>query len=417
MKINKLIIRNMVLIFFITLLFAGASCEKTNTPGELKLVTLSQKQKDVLDKSNAFGFEFFKAVQPYIAQNKNMMVSPLSVSMALGMTRNGAAGSTLDGMNTTLGFSDMSDDQINDSYKYIIETFTALDPKVKLAIANSIWYRNNFTVENDFLNVNKNYFNATVSPLNFSDPKSVSTINNWVSDNTNKLIPKIIDGIPDQMVMYLINAVYFKGQWRNQFDKSKTVSKPFYLTDGSTVSAPAMMQQADLQYFKGAGFEALQLPYNQGNFNMTVLLPEAGSSINSLIAQLSQQNWTEWSKDFSQHDVVLQLPKFKYEYEQQKMIDVLSQMGMGVAFDPDNADFTRINKDGGLFISEVKHKTFIETNEEGTEAAAVTSVGIGVTSVGPGSTVYFTVNRPFVYFISEKTSGAILFIGVVYNPL
>jgi len=390
--------------------------EKTHTPGEFRQVNLTEKQKTLINTSNAFGFGFFKKVNEISGSDANMMVSPLSVSMALGMTRNGAAGTTLEAMTKTLGFTGMSETDINQSYKYIIETFSALDPKVKLQIANSIWYRNTFSVEQPFVLSNQQYFDAEVSPLDFTSPTAVNTINGWVNDKTNKLIPSIIDQIPTDAVLYLINAVYFKGQWRYQFETKNTVQKPFYLLNGTEVQVAAMSQHETLPYFKGSGFEAIELPYNQGNFTMTLLLPDTDKTVNDIIPVLSQENWNTWCQQFNAKDIQLQLPKFKYEYEEKQMKPILTDMGMGIAFDANNADFTRINPHGDLYISRILHKTYIETNEEGSEAAAVTAVEVGVTSVGPGQTYYFTINRPFVYFIQEKSTGTILFIGKVMNP-
>jgi len=344
------------------------------------------------------------------------MVSPFRVSMALGMTRNVASGRTLGAMTNTLGFAGMNDTEINESYKYIIETFSGLDPKVKLQIANSIWYRNNFIVEQPFVITNQQYFDASVTSLDFSSPSAADIINAWVKEKTNQLIPKIIDGIPGDAVMYLVNAVYFKGQWKYQFEKEKTENKPFHLYNGTELQVASMIQHETHSFFPGPGFTAVELPYNQGNYVMTVLLPDAGKTVEDVITQLSQANWNTWSKQFADRDIQLQLPKFKYEYDEKAMKPILSDLGMGVAFDSDKADFTRINANGGLYISRVMHKTFIETNEEGTEAAAVTAVEVGVTSVGPDQTYYFTINRPFVYFIQEKSTGTILFLGTVMNP-
>ena len=395
------------------------SCSKEQAAADTKYkaVNLSTEQKKIVAGSNTFGFDFFKKVHELSGSSSNLMVSPLSVSMALGMARNGAAGTTLEAMNSTLGFEGMNDAQVNESYKYIIETFVSLDPKVQLQIANSTWYRNGFGVEPSFISTNQQYFNSEVTALDFAAPTAVNTINGWVSDKTNKLIPTIIDQIPADAVMYLVNAVYFKGQWKYQFETANTAPKPFTLSDGTVVQAPAMKQHETLPYFKGNGFEAIELPYNQGNFVMSVILPDAGKSVGDIIPLLSQESWNTWSKQFSNRDIQLQLPKFKYAYEEKQMKPVLSGMGMGVAFDPDQADFTRINKMGDLYISRVLHKSYIATDEVGTEAAAVTAVEIGVTSVGPDQVYYFTINRPFIYFIQEKSTGTILFIGTVMNPL
>lgn len=410
--------RLFLIIALISLSFFTFSCkkEKTETPGEFKQVNLTQKQKDLVSNSNTFGFDFFKKVTEISGTEKNLMVSPLSVSMALGMTRNGAAGSTLEAMTNTLGFTGMNETDINESYKFILETCSGLDPKVKLHIANSIWYKKTFSVEQAFEQANQQYFNASVTSLDFSSPTAADMINAWVKEKTNQLIPKIIDQIPADAVMYLVNAVYFKGQWRHQFEKSKTVQKPFYLADGTEIQAAAMQQHEKHPFYKGAGFAAIELPYNQGNYVMSILLPDAGKTVKDVIGQLSKANWENWSGLFNETDIQLQLPKFKYSYDEKQMKPILTDLGMGVAFDSDRADFTRINSKGGLYISRVMHKTYIETNEEGTEAAAVTAVEIGVTSVGPVQTYNFTIDRPFVYFIQEKSTGTILFIGTVMNP-
>jgi len=410
--------KTIIAILVLSLAVVSVSCQKEESqPADVKPVQLTEKQQQVVNHSNSFGFDLFRKVYEVSEPGKNLMVSSLSVSMALGMTRNGAAGTTLDAMNTVLGFGGMTDSEVNESYKYLLETFSGLDPNVKINVANSIWYRNTFTVEQSFIDVNLNYFGAEVNAVDFDDPGTVGLINDWVSDKTNQLIPRIINEIPAEMVMYLINAVYFKGQWKYQFDKSKTEDRAFALADGTTVQAPGMLQEAGLNYYKGDGFGAVELPYNQGNFLMTVMLPDAGNTLEALIDQFTPENWAAWQNQMALTDIRLQLPKFKFPYEEKKMTPVLASLGMGVAFDPDYADFTRINRNGGLYISEVRHKTFIENNEEGTEAAAVTSVGVAVTTIGNDpQPVSFIVDRPFLFVISEKTTGAILFAGVLNNP-
>jgi len=407
-----------ILSAFICIVLIPSSCKKEDNSAstEMKHVVLTTKQKQLISKSNAFGFDFFKKVNSISGSKTNLMVSPLSVSMALGMTRNGAAGSTLESMTNTLGFSGLTDTEINESYRFILETFNTLDPKVKLQIANSIWCRNTFSMEQPFVATNQQYFNAEVTPLDFSSPTAVKVINDWVKVKTNELIPEIIEVIPVDAVMYLINAVYFKGQWKYQFNKEETLQNPFYLANGTEIQVASMVQHESFRYFKGSGFEALELPYNQGNYSMTVLLPDANKTVSDIIPLLSQANWETWSAAFQEKDIQLQLPKFKYKYDEKQMIPILSGMGMGEAFDEYKANFTRINANGGLYISRVIHKTFIETNEEGSEAAAATLVELRENSIGTNAPYFFTVNRPFIYFIQEKSTGTILFIGVVMNP-
>ena len=394
------------------------SCEKNNQKkDDYKPVDLSEKQKQVVASSNEFGFEFFRRAIALSDNSVNMMVSPLSISMALGMTRNGAANATLDSMNKTLFVSGLSETEINEACKSIIETFTSLDPDVKMQIANSIWNRQGFEVNPDFLNTNKNFFDAEITSLDFSNPESVNTINSWVDDKTNHLIKKIVDQIPDEAVMYLINAIYFKGQWKYQFEPKDTKELDF-LVNGANVKVPTMRQKTNLRYFKNENFEAVEMPYNQGNFNCTVILPEAGKTIGDIAPELTLTNWTSWINEFLEYEVTLEIPKFKYEYEEKNVKPVLKDMGMGNAFDDNLADFSRINPNYQLFISDIKHKTFIETNEEGTEAAAVTSVEVGTTSVNPDEPqpVLVQINRPFIYLITEKSSQTILFIGAVNDP-
>lgn len=403
-------------IAFITILMVFSSCKKEDEPQTFKQVNLTEKQKYLIESSNRFGFDIFRTSFEISADQKNMLLSPLSISMALGMTRNGAAGSTLDSMTYALRLDGLSDQDINESYLYLLETFTALDPKVKLSIANSIWYRNTFVVDHDFLSTNQYYFKAVVKPLDFSDPSSVTTINNWVSDNTNNLIPNIIDQISEDMVMYLINAVYFKGQWKYTFNEANTVAKPFTLFNGTIVSTPSMIQEMTVPVYRNNDLLIAELPYNQGNFNMSIILPASGNTLDSVVFQLTQANWNMWKQSLVETGIQMQMPKFKFSYNEEQMKQILSAIGMGIAFDDSRAEFTRININGGLFISEVKHKTFIETNEEGTEAAAATSVGVSVTSVGE-EPMPFIVDKPFIFLISEKSSGTILFIGTVYNPI
>lgn len=398
-------------------ILSGCSKDQGDSSSNFKNVPLTESQKTVVQQSNAFGFDFFRKAFQIVDTSKNLMVSPLSISMALGMARNGAAGTTLDSMTQTLRFTGLTDEEINQSYKYILQTFSGLDSKVKVSIANSIWYRNSFSVEPTFLQTNQTYFDATVAALDFNSSASVQVINAWVSDKTNNLIPKILDQIPYETVMYLVNAVYFKGVWRYQFEKEGTMEKPFYLADGSSIQVDAMSQNEDLKVLDKDGFSAIELPYNQGNYNMTVLLPDQGFSLQSIIEQLTQENWNQWNDGFVEANVDLQLPKFKYEYDEKKMIPILSALGMTVAFNSDFANFSRINPNEQLYISDVRHKTFIETNEEGTEAAAVTSIGFNTTSAGPNDPLTFLVNRPFVYLITEKSTGTILFMGTVQNPL
>ncbi len=386
-----------------------------DTPGQ-ETSELSPLQKKVVTASDAFGVKLFKQVNLYQEPDENIFISPFSVSMALGMTLNGAAGETAAAMRKTLEFDGLSQDAINTSYKNLTELLTGLDDKVLFEIANSIWYQNTFSVEQQFIDVNKEYFGAQVQGLNFDAPESVDIINGWVYDRTHGRIDKIIERIERETVMFLLNAIYFKGTWQYEFDKAKTVADSFYTAKGSAVPCELMYQENEFLYYENNDFQAIDLPYGDGQFSMSVLLPKPGVSLDSLVQQLSPELWSQWFASFKKQEGLLYMPKFKMDYEI-TLNNVLKDMGMGVAFSPLAADFTGINKSGGLFITKVHHKTFVEVNEEGTEASAVTVVVIGRTSVGGDSRpFYMRVDRPFLFIIHEHQTGTILFIGKVVNP-
>ena len=375
---------------------------------------LSEAERALVEADNAFGFELFRMVNEQ-DPGKNIFISPLSVSMALGMTLNGAAGSTLDSMRQTLECAGMTQQEINDSYRSLIELVVGLDPTVTSLIANSIWYRTGLAVRPEFIEVNRSYFNAEVSALDFSDPGAPAIINAWVSRNTNGKIPDIIDDIPPEIMMYLIDAIYFKGTWTTRFDPKNTHDDAFQLIDGSSKGVRMMMLKDTMQYWEGSDFQAVDLPYGDGFFSMTIVLPKPEKSIDGLVADFTRENWGQWVGAFRDKHGALELPRFKLAYELE-MNDVLRALGMAVAFEPCCADFSGIAdiSQGRLYISEVKHKAFVEVNEEGTEAAAVTSVAIGKTSVGDSFSM--KVDRPFLFVIREHHSNAIIFTGKIIAP-
>jgi serpin B len=330
------------------------------------------------------------------------------------MTYNGANGETQTAMEKTLKVYGLTPEDINKSYSDLVAALKSLDPKVLLEIANAIFYRQNFQVENDFVSINKNYYDARVDAFDFSSPKALETINSWVADKTRDKIKTILKEIKPDNVMFLLNAIYFKGIWQTKFDKDNTKNIPFH-TENGTVNVPTMQKTDALRYTTNELFSAVQLPYGAGNYNMYLFLPEPDYSVQDIISGLDKNNWTNWMDSFGEPvNIDLQIPRLKYMYEI-KLNDVLSKMGMGIAFGG-GADFTGINQSGGLYIDYVKHKTFIEVNEEGTEAAAVTIVAISKLSAGPPQNIPFYVNRPFFYVITEKDTGAILFMGTVKNP-
>ncbi len=394
--------------------FLFLSCEKivstNNDQPELTSI-----EKKVVSSSNKFGLNLFNEINQ-TDKEKNVFISPLSVSLALGMTMNGTNGETYDEMRTTLQFSNLTNEEINNSYKTLIETLYNADPKVVFKSANSIWYRNEMTFEESFFDLSLKYFSALVSGLDFTDPTSVDVINNWVKQSTNNKIEKILDSISPEAVMYLINAIYFNGTWKYEFDKEKTDVETFNLINGGTINAEMMVQTNDFNYYSDENLQAVELPYGEGNFSMVVILPRENLSINEFADGITEDNLKLWLDSLSQQKGTMWLPKFKIEYESE-LKDYLISLGMRLPFGS-NADFSNLYKGPEqLFISTVFHKTFIDVNEEGTEAAAVTLVGVGTTSVGGGENIfYMKVNRPFIFLIREENSGCILFMGKIINP-
>jgi len=380
-------------------------------------ITLTDKQ--TIEASNRFGLKLFYEVNAAQAPGENVFISPLSASLALGMTLNGAADSTRKAMASTLELAGMSPEEINQSYRRIIDDLTGLDPAVAFDIANSIWYKQGFPISADFVDLNRTYFDAQVRGLDFNQFWAIDTINHWVDINTHGKITEIIKEISPDAVMFLINAIYFKGDWTLTFDTALTEEMDFTLGDGSVVTRPIMRTDTLLAYFENDLFQAVDLPYGDRSFSMTVFLPKPSHTPDEIISQLSPVNWAAWIGALSETKVMLGLPKFKFSYEV-FLTDILKALGMTIAFDPGAADFSNMVEDGSmlfgnLFISFVKQKTFVQVDEVGTEAAAVTIVGIELTGFLPDEKIMM-VTRPFVLAIRERGTGSILFIGKIVDP-
>jgi serpin B len=399
-------------VVIIVLFQYGCSMPENSYVGEMKI---TKKTASLIKAGNEFGLDLFQNIYASDKENDNIMVSPLSISLALAMTYNGADGQTKYDMEKTLRVYGLSSDDINNSYHDLVEALRDLDQEVLLQIANAIYYRKDFEVERDFISVNKHFYSAEVAPLDFSSDEALSTINGWVYDHTNGKIETIIDQITPLQVMFLLNAIYFKGTWQQEFNKKSTENLPFYPGPEEMIQCETMQRLDTIPYMSNQIFSAVRLPYSNGSYNMLIFLPEADRNLQDIIDRLNDENWKAWMDSFTlKENVDIKLPKFKYAYEIM-LNDVLTEMGMGIAF-TSQADFTGINRYGDLLIDYVKHKSFIEVNEEGTEAAAVTVVAIERTSAGGPQKTPFYVNRPFLYVITEKNSGAILFMGTVKNP-
>lgn len=372
---------------------------------------LSESERALATSATTFGLKLFSAISAAEPADKNICVSPLSISYALGMVLNGAQGATFSEIAHTLELGDLTLDEINQSYRDLMLRLIARDPVVEVGIANSIWYRQSAPVLQSFTDVNREFFNALVREIDFQATWAADTINNWVELNTNGMIESIVaKPIDPNVLMILLNAVYFKGTWTIEFDTARTESAEFQLEDGSSVAVDMMRQDTIMSYFQSELLQAVSLPYGEGSFAMTVLLPLFGHSVNNIMAELTPANWNTWLGSLADNEVELWMPRFKFEFEA-PLNDVLKALGMPTAFTP-AADFSEIVSGGGIWIDKVNHKTFIQVDESGTEAAAVTSIVV----VDSATVPIMQINRPFVFVIHERDSGAILFIGRVANP-
>ncbi len=370
---------------------------------------LNASELTVVGAANDFSFSLFRqlsAAQPGV----NVFTSPLSASMALGMTMNGAASATYDQMHAALAFGGASESDIDQGYKSLIVLLRGLDAGVDFRIANSIWYRADFPFAPSFLEAGKNWFDAQVTGLDFASSSAVSTINAWVSAATSTRIPTIIDQISPDQTMFLINAIYFKGSWRDKFDAALTTDAPFHGITGDR-AVKLMHRYGKIAYLSTPDFDAVDLPYGNGAFTMTVLLPNVGKNVDALASTMWSADWATWSGRFHIATMDLYLPRFVLSWDRTLNGD-LEALGMRDAFIPGAADFTRMSPRGrDLFINVVKQKTYVDVNEEGTEAAAVTSVGVALTAAPVPIVV--RVDRPFVLIIRERLSSTVLFIGKI----
>ncbi|MDP4238303.1 MAG: serpin family protein [Bacteroidota bacterium] len=401
-------------LIIIVLLTAGCTAQNEPTipvPATAKQIVLKAGMGVRVNQDNEFAFDLLKKTINSSGET-NVFISPLSVSIALGMAWNGANGDTRTEMATALKMNGMSVADLNGYYQIMQSTLPTIDPTTKLSIANSLWYKTGLPVKTDFLKVNSDYFNAYIKELDFSQSWAVDTINNWCARKTNNLIKNPLDQISSGAVMYLVNAIYFKGIWRKHFDTKNTTEATFTNELANPVKVNMMYQKDTFAYAADDYAQYLDMPYGNNAFSMTVILPNDGKTTADVLNYMTADNWNSRLATLTAKEVKVYLPRFK---TQNKFLlnDPLINMGMNLAFS-DYADFSNI-ANANLKISRVLHDTYVEVTEVGTEAAAVTVVEVIDTAVLNPPTPVFNVNKPFLFVIREKSTGVILFAGKMGN--
>lgn len=410
MKFTKKKGATILLLMLVTLLVLGGGCSLGGSGG--LAAPVEELDQRLVDANNGFGFSLYRELA-LKEPDSNLFISPASIITALAMTYNGAEGETRDAMQKTLQLEGMSQDEVNEAFADLLTILQNPDPEVELAVANSLWAREGVEFYKEFLNRNREYFNAEVAELDFDDDAAADVINGWVKEKTRDKIDSIVNPpINPETILFLVNAIYFNGEWSVPFDPENTRDVTFTAVDGSTNDQPLMFRNDNFRYFENELFQAVNLPYGKNErVSMYVILPAEEADLEQLYSALNNTNWNNWVNSFSTMEGELGLPRFSFEYTT-SLNDALNALGMGIAFDENAADFSRMRPaPPSLFISDVKHKTFIDVNEEGTEAAAVTSVEVGSTAMP--ETFSMIVDRPFLFAIADDMTGTILFMGSV----
>ena len=402
----------------------GEAKHVVNMLSESEPIKLTQEQEAFASRNNRFTLNFLKTVNDADQSGKSFIYSPLSITYVLGMVNAAAVGQTEQELEQTLGFQQGGIQAVNDYCKKLIEGLPKVDNKVTLNIANALFVnQNRATLKSQYQQDMQNYYDAKAENLDFTSSSALSTINGWASDHTNEMIPEILDEIDPNVVTYLLNAIYFKADWASKFDQKNTKEETF-TTDKGRKKLPLMHQNVLINYLKNETYSAVEMPYGNGSWRMTVMLPEEGKTTDDIISRISKQGMLEgygfcgtMGDIYQPYETDLKLPRFETDSDTDELsiglIGLLKQMGINLAFDSDFAEIPNMCEKSGVYISMMRQKAKIKVNEEGSEAAAVTIAGANYKTSTP--VVYkkaiFHANKPFVYVISERSSGVILFVG------
>jgi len=373
---------------------------------------MTPDEVEVTLASNAFAFDLARrmsAEQP----DSSFFFSPLSLSMTLGMVMNGADGETWDEMRDVLGYDGLGQEEINASYRGLLDLLLDLDPTVETVLANAAWIRSGFEVTNAFRSVLRTSFDARVETLDFADPSALDVMNRWASEVTDGLIPQAVrPPIDPDLVTFLMNATFFRARWTTQFDPSNTGRAPFHLPNGD-ITEVDMMRASDVQAWFGRteDYTVADLPYGGGAFAMTVLVPHGETTLADVVSELDGAGWSMLVRSLDEARVRVSLPRFTLERDRSFRED-LEALGMQAAFDAGRADFSRMSTSTGTVLDRVDQTTIVRVDEEGTVAAAVTTAASRPISEPPT----LNADRPFLFAIRDRFSGVIFFLGAVVEP-
>jgi serpin B len=410
----KPVLLSLKLIAGLALCQLAPSCSKS-VPGEMtRNFNLTPEGPRIVESSNQFAFDYLKAVLAGDPQPTNKLISPLSIYLALAMVSNGAGAVTLDSIWQAMRLGDQSLEELNHTSQCLLSGLPAEDNRVSLYIANSIWYDQALQPIPAFLNTVSTYYRAGIRELDLKSPGASATINNWIANHTNGKIDKVVGVIDPASLLFLINALYFKGSWKSAFNPENTKNGIFTTWDNQPVSVPFMMVEDSFRYLANDTCLLAELPYGGGNFTMDILLPNPGIRLETFSQSLSSQVLSNWSSRSGNWDIRLFLPKFKFGYRIPDMKPSLSSLGMGICFG-EYADFSKMYSIPAN-ISQAIHGTYIEVDESGAAAAAVTSLDIAEPVFQVSGPIVLNINHPFLFVIREKNTGVLLFLGLVNNP-
>jgi serine protease inhibitor len=379
--------------------------EPDNAPN---LRTLTAEETQVTKGANDFAFHLYRKLRKETPENT--FISPLSVSMALAMALNGANEETQQSILNTIDYGGFTAGEVNKAYLDLTELLLGIDRKVQIGIANSVWHSQDYTGHSEFASVIRDFYDGEVKALDFGNSASKDVINGWVESKTNNRITDLLDQISPDEVLFIINAIYFKGDWTYQFDKSKTHKAPFIRAD-DTVSEVDMMFSKGVKIgrYLDQHFQVLDIPYGNGQFRFTAVLPNDPTHLDDLVSTINAEQVSDWIDQSDSITVELELPRFKMKWKSD-LLETLESLGMK------KSGFPKLLQESmPLAVSRVVHQTYLDVNEEGSEAAAATAIGFERTSA-PALPARITIDRPFLFMIREKHSGAILFLGQLIDP-